>query len=45
LGLLGAVTFRAEAQVIRLATKYVLLGLFDIIRLENHSARLAFLEY
>ena len=45
LGLLGAVTGRAEAQVMRLATKYVLLGLSDIIRLEHPSAGLAFLGY
>ena len=44
LGLLVAVTGRAYAQVMRLATKYVLLGLSDIIRLEHHSAGLAFLE-
>lgn len=43
LGLLGAVTGRAEAQFMRLATKYVLLGLSDIIRLEHPSAGLAFL--
>ena len=36
-------TGRAEAQVMRLATKYVLLGLSDIIRLEHPSAGLAFL--
>ena len=42
MGLLGAVTGRAEAQVMRLATKYVLLGLSDIIRLEHPSAGLAF---
>ena len=45
MGLLLAVTGCAYAQVMRLATKYVLLGLSYIIRLEHHSAGLAFLEY
>ena len=44
-GLLGAVTARAEAQVMRLACLYALLDLSDTIRLEHLSAGLALWAY
>jgi hypothetical protein len=44
-GLLGAVTARAEAQVMRLACLYALLDLSNIIRLEHLSAGLALWGY
>jgi len=44
-GLLGAVTARAEAQVMRLSCLYALLDLSDTIRLEHLSAGLALWAY
>lgn len=44
-GLLGSVTSRATAQVIRLACIYALLDLSDIIRLEHMEAALAVWQY
>ena len=44
-GLLGAVTARAEAQVMRLACLYALLDLSGTIRLEHLSAGLALWAY
>lgn len=44
-GLLGAVTSRAEAQVMRLACLYALLDLSDIIRKEHLLAALALWGY
>jgi len=44
-GLLGAVTGRAEAQVMRLACLYALLDLSDIIRLEHLCAALTLWDY
>ncbi len=44
-GLLGAVTARAEAQVMRLACLYALLDLSDVIRREHLEAALALWEY
>jgi hypothetical protein len=44
-GLLGAVTARAEAQVMRLACLYALLDSSPIIRLEHLSAGLALWNY
>jgi hypothetical protein len=44
-GLLGAVTSRAEAQVLRLALLYALLDASDVIRPEHLKAALAIWEY
>ncbi len=44
-GLLGSVTSRATAQVIRLACLYALLDCSDIIRLEHLKAALAVWQY
>jgi len=44
-GLLGSVTSRATAQVIRLACLYALLDCSDIIRLEHLEAALAVWQY
>ncbi|RIK78425.1 MAG: hypothetical protein DCC68_15495 [Planctomycetota bacterium] len=44
-GLLGAITSRAEAQVMRLALVYALLDCSDTIRLEHLTAALAVWEY
>jgi hypothetical protein len=44
-GLLGAVTARAEAQVMRLACLYALLDLSNIIRMEHLSAALTLWGY
>jgi hypothetical protein len=44
-GLLGSVTSRATAQVIRLACLYALLDRSDIIRLEHLEAALAVWQY
>jgi hypothetical protein len=44
-GLLGAVTSRAEAQVMRLACIYALLDLSSIIRVEHLKAALALWRY
>jgi hypothetical protein len=44
-GLLGAVTSRAEAQVMRLATIYALLDESELIRVEHLQAALALWDY
>jgi hypothetical protein len=44
-GLLGSVTSRATAQVIRLASLYALLNSTDIIRLEHLESALALWQY
>ena len=44
-GLLGSVTSRAEAQVMRLACLYALLDCADVIRLEHLEAALALWNY
>ncbi|MBI4321043.1 MAG: bifunctional DNA primase/polymerase [Chloroflexi bacterium] len=44
-GLLGAMTSRAEAHVMRLASIYALLDLSDLIGAEHLQAALAFWEY
>jgi len=44
-GLLGAVTSRAEAQVMRLSCVYALLDRFPVIRREHLEAALALWEY
>lgn len=44
-GLLGAITSRAEAQVMRLACLYALLDLSNIVRGEHLEAALALWEY
>lgn len=44
-GLLGAVTSRATAQVMRLACLYALLDLSNVIRLEHLKAALALWQY
>jgi hypothetical protein len=44
-GLLGAVTARAEAQVVRLALVYALLDCSAVVRIEHLRAALAFWDY
>jgi len=44
-GLLGSVTARAEAQVVRLSCLYALLDMSTVIRKEHLAAALAFWEY
>src|SRR5262249_41645544 len=44
-GLLGAMTARAEAQVMRLACLYALLDRSDLVRVEHLRAALAFWRY